>query len=119
MLSSLTESSQLRSSQDGVYGPCDAVPEDEPCVQCRPVRGVPEPGADPPTHRKLFLRNTDDGWPGVLATEEALSSHQLRQTSQNLFHGLDGPPDLKPQHYEAAHGKAFLAILSLPSSYPG
>ena len=40
--------------------------------------GLPRPGADPPTHRKPFLRNTDDGWPGVPATEEALSSHQLR-----------------------------------------
>ncbi len=72
------ESSQLRSGQGAVYGPCDAVPEDEPCVQCRVGRGVPGPGADPPTHRKPFLRNTDDGWPGVPATEEALSSHQLQ-----------------------------------------
>jgi len=49
----------------------------------------------PPIHRKLFLRNTDDDWLGVPVTEEALSSHQLRQTSQNLFHGLEGPPVLK------------------------
>lgn len=52
-----------------MYGLCDAVPGDEPCVQCRLVKSalgcacVPGPGADPPTHRKLFLRNTDDGWP--------------------------------------------------------
>lgn len=74
---SLTESSHLRSGQGAVYGPCDAVPEDEPCVQCRVGRGVPGPGADPPTHRKPFLRNTNGGWTGVPATEEALSSHQL------------------------------------------
>lgn len=68
----------------------------------------------PLTHRKPFLRNTDDGWQGVPVTEEALSSHQLRRTSQNLFHGLDGPPYLNtPQHYEAAHG----TLLSLPP-YP-
>lgn len=35
VFSSLTESSQLRSGQGAVYGPCDAVPKDEPCVQCR------------------------------------------------------------------------------------
>lgn len=112
--------SELTSGQGAVYGPCDAVPKDEPCVQCRPARGVPGPGADPPTHRKLFLRNTDEGWPGVPATEEALSSHQLRQTSQNLFHGVDWPLDLKTSGIMRLHTERPFSLSSLsPSSYPG
>lgn len=53
---------------------CEAVPKDETCAG----QGRQNGGAGDRRHRKSFLRNTDDGWPGVPVTEEALSSHQLR-----------------------------------------
>lgn len=42
-------------------GPCDAVPEDEPCVCSAGCRG--QELTPRHTHRKPFLRNTDDDSP--------------------------------------------------------
>lgn len=92
-----------------MYELCDAWAEDESCVRHRVGNrgggggGGGEQGADPPTHRKPFLRNTDDGWPGVPATEEALSSHQLRLTSQNLFHDRGRAPTSENRNIMRLH----------------
>lgn len=65
---------EQRSDPGAVYKTCEVVPEDETCAG----QGRQNGGAGDRRHRKPFLRNTDDGWPGVPVTEEALWSHQLR-----------------------------------------
>lgn len=106
--------------QDAVYEPCDGVPEDEPCVQSRVRRrGVARARSWPP----------DTGSPssGILMTagRESLRQRKLSQATscdrltKISFKAWMGLNIWKPQHYEAAHGKAFLTILSPPSSYTG
>lgn len=65
---------EQRSGSGAVSKTWEAVPEDKTCAGPGRQNG----GAGDRRHRKPFLRNTDDGWPGVPVTEEALSSHQLR-----------------------------------------
>lgn len=77
--------------------------------------------------RSWTPRRTGSSSSGILmmAGQESLRQRKLSQATscdrlaRISFMAWTGPQIWKPQHYEAAHGKAFLAILALPSSYPG
>lgn len=138
VFSSLTESSQLTPGQGAVYGAlwCRARGWAHVCKakgQGREREG--EFGGvwgwtgswelTPPPH-------TGSSSSGILMTagRESLRQRKLSQATscdrlaRISFMAWTGPQIWKPQHYEAAHGKAFLAILSfslsfsLPSSLP-
>lgn len=96
-------------------GPFDVVPEDEPCVLCREEGslGGPGPGAYPPDTQEAFPQEywwrpaRESLWQRKLS--QATSCDRLARIS---FMAWKGPQIWKPQHYDAAHGMAFLAPLS-------
>lgn len=77
--------------------------------------------------QELTPRHTGSPSSGILmaAGQESLRQRKLSQATSCYrlarisFMAWLGPQIWKPQHYEAAYGKAFLAVLSLSSSYPG
>lgn len=113
-LSSFTES----SCQGAVYGRCDTVPGDEPRVQCRTGRQARARSWPPDTQeaysRILMIAGQESLWQRKLS--QATSCDRLARISFMVWKGRQ---IWKPQHYEAAHEKAFLSILPLLFSYPG
>lgn len=77
--------------------------------------------------QELTPRHTGSPSSGILMTagRESLRQRKLSQATscdrlaRISFMAWMGPQIWKPQHYEAAHEKVFLTILSLPSSYSG
>lgn len=99
----------------------------DPVMPCQGISNVsnagqgggPGPGADPPTHRKpysriLMIAGQESLWQRKLS--QATSCDRLARISFMVWKGCQ---IWKPQHYEAAHEKAFLSILPLLFSYPG
>lgn len=121
VFSSLTESyswDQASLRCMGPVMPCQRM--SHVCSAGHRREGVPGPGAD--------LRHTGSLSSGILMTagRESLRQRKLSQATscdrlaRNSFMAWTGPQIWKPQHYEAAHGKALSCYpLSLPSSYQG